>query len=239
MRVRFRRVMLETDRAGEDPTRPVVVELTTKGDLVFHNYDLDTDLAAEELGFEPSDTLSLYRNWERAVLLYGAPAQQRPIPQEFADQLDRVLPRLRQAATEACESSTYREPSSRWVDTAGLGLRFKLIGDANLVHVSVSGEPKKVWHSKFGKRNYPGVALTVLLQTTLRAYITLLNKIPDGVIYDPKKGYWAMAAGIVKVIDRNTAIVKAGKQGRGVSIVDAKALVRKDTEGDWIVQRWL
>jgi hypothetical protein len=47
-----------------DQDELVEVERTEVGKLVFHNYDLDAELAAMELGFEPSDCLTLWRLME-------------------------------------------------------------------------------------------------------------------------------------------------------------------------------
>ena len=41
---------------------PVVIELNSSGWIEFHNFDLDTELAAVELGFRPSNCLLLYQS---------------------------------------------------------------------------------------------------------------------------------------------------------------------------------
>jgi len=41
---------------------PVVIELHPRGWIEFHNFDLDTELAAVELGFQPSNCLLLYQS---------------------------------------------------------------------------------------------------------------------------------------------------------------------------------
>jgi len=47
-----------------EPETPVRVTLEDDGSLFFHDYDLDTDLAAEELGFGDSVCLLAARYWE-------------------------------------------------------------------------------------------------------------------------------------------------------------------------------
>jgi hypothetical protein len=117
--------------------------------------------------------------------------------------------------------------------------KFKLLGVSPTGTESVTGEPEKVWHSTFGKRNYPGTKVEIVLATTVRAYIELLNKIPDGVVYDERKEYWAMAAAIVKSLGKDRLIVKAGRQGRGVAVEDAEALVEQTPpHGHWVVTKW-
>ena len=46
---------------GDD--EPVVMERTADGELVFHGWDLETELAAQELGFQPSACFIVWDAW--------------------------------------------------------------------------------------------------------------------------------------------------------------------------------
>jgi len=246
MRVRFNPTVAEMDCAPLDPADgPVLIELSTKGEIVLHNYDREAEAAAMALGFDPSKCFEVENTWH--LIVYDAIAHpgrceiscNRLLPTAIKKQLLRVGPLIKKAAEQAFEETTYREPSSRWVDTAGMSFELTITGLRRTTDEYVYGAPKKVWHSKFGKRNYPGVAVDLVLRTSVVSYLTLLNKIPGGVVYDPKQDVWCLAAAVVKVIDRNTAVVSAGKQGRGVAVESLKALVQKAADGNWVVQRWL
>ena len=66
-----RRLTLPTDKSrsskfyeidcGDD--EPVVMERRDDGELVFHGWDLETELAAQELGFQPSAAFVVWDAW--------------------------------------------------------------------------------------------------------------------------------------------------------------------------------
>jgi len=245
MRVRYKRIVVPMHCPEEGMADTALLELTTKGEMVLHGYDRDVDIAAEALGLPVSPCFIIEQQWDVIIVdSIARPQSMRSsyfevLPQKVMQELLRVGPRIKEAAEEAYYESTYREPSSRWVDRAGMSFKSELFGPRSAVQTSVSGTPEKVWHSKYGKRQYSGVAVRVTLVTTVPAYITLLNKIPHGVVFDPKSKTWCMAASIVKVIDRNSVVVVAGKQGRGVAVDSRRALVQKGSDGSWVVKKWL
>jgi hypothetical protein len=51
---------------------PVTIERTAEGEFFFHNFDLDAELAAQELGFEPSLCWFLWQTYDAKGSLEGA-----------------------------------------------------------------------------------------------------------------------------------------------------------------------
>jgi hypothetical protein len=243
MRVRFRRIVVSMDCFYQDP--PVLLEVTTKGELVLHNYDRDTEIAAEALGLDPSRCYEIENQWGAIVVysiarrLYMKKTYASLLPKEVMRELLRVGPLIKEAAESAFRKTTYRKPSSRWIDRAGMSFSPEFFGPRAAVPPSVLTRSNKVWHSKYKKCRYPGIATRLDFSTTVPIYITLLNKIPEGVVYDPRQDVWCMAAGIVEVVNRDNVIVVAGKQGRGVAVDSRNALVQKGSDGSWVVKKWL
>ena len=252
MRVLFHPTTVPMDCEPLDPDEgPVLLKLTSKGDLVFHNWDSDSDEVLEALGLHEETSLCYRIHKNSSPILWFAINESSLfksgigslVPQEIMKQLLKTGKRLKKAATRAFDKTNYRSSSTKWVDSAGttFKIEFMILGASqkNAEFTSVEGLPETVWHSKYGKRQYPGKTLEVKIKTSPKLYIELLNKIPDGVIYDPKKDIWCLAAAIIEIIERNSMIVIAGQQGRGLSINRRAALVNKDEDGDWFVKRWL
>lgn len=247
MRTFFKRTFVEIDCLPLDDSKPVVAELTSKGELILHNYDEESEIIAAEMGFGVG-CLTLGEEWENFIKRLFGPgeANEDIIPKSFMIQAERVSKKIRETAQGAFELSGYREPSSKWVDRAGVAFRL-FIDSIYPENVSVIGTPVKVFHSSYRKRNYPGTLLRLNLTTSLVGYIQLLNKIPDGVIYDPKSDTFCIAAGIDRVISKDKLVVFAGKQGRGVSVDNrtaiAEKVIRHSSDGlpitVWVVSRWM
>ena len=245
MRVFYKHTVVPIDCVSQDRETPVLFEVTTKGEFVLHNYDHEIDLVLEAFEANTSRCYAITRQWDEIIVdSIAKPSVMRRyyakiLPQKVMQDLLRVGSLLKEAAYSAFKETTYRQPSSKWVDRAGMSFKSEFFGPSAVIKPSVSATPKKAFHSKYKHRQYPGVAVCVRLTTTVPAYITMLNKIPEGVVFDHKQDCWCMTAGIVDVVDRNSTIVVAGKQGRGVAVDSRNALVQRGADGTWTVKKWL
>jgi len=94
-----------------DSDDPVRLEILDTGEVVFHNFDLEVELAAQELGFAPSDC---YVVWY--VTRYMVP-QGYPPPFPVSQRLYRVDREVRSLDTALMEYATLGDPDSdfyRW-----------------------------------------------------------------------------------------------------------------------------
>lgn len=244
MRVRFKPTIAPVDCVPLDSDEgPVLLKLTTKGQMELYNWAEEADLVFMGFGDEPP-CFKIIKIWDNLIIdsierPSALPKYAKWIPLAIRKELKRTGPRIKKAMKDAFNRTTYRQPSSRYVDTAGLFFRFEIMGVDPTGEEYIGAHQATAWHSKTGKIKYPGQSLTIILHTSVGAYITLLNKIPDGVIYDPKTETWCLVAAIVKVINKNTAIVASAKQGRGLAVIPQNARVEKDSDGDWVVKKWL
>jgi hypothetical protein len=211
---------------------------------------------AHTITLMPSGRLKLNNHNEQTVEAFMAFGAKKPrcldirdafysgdvgaLPPELAGALHATLQRLRKAAHEALESADYREPSERWVDRAGTDYDIKVTASPSLE--TIYTEAEAVWHSKFGKRKYPGTALTIYMMTSVPAYIEVLRYMPKGLAY--LKDGTALAVVAIRKVNRvkrkvDSLVALVGKQGRGLHMMGREALLRRDDEGDWVVKKWL
>lgn len=256
MRVFFKTGFIEMPQCPSvDEARPVVVKLNKKGVIELLNYDYEVINIYKRLGIS-LDGISLSKcdklksswscylkdiiNQHRDYRFYvdGFDSVEEL---EFINLLEknahRVANSFKKTAVSALEISGYRKPSTTWVDEAGAFIRFR-IRDVSQIYKdygSVIGKTSTVWHPT---KVYSGTLLQITIVTTVEGYITMLNKIPSGLIYDPKKDMFCIVASICDVINKNKIIVNAGKQSRGLSITTRNALVEKSKTGDWLVKKW-
>jgi hypothetical protein len=84
--------------------------------------------------------------------------------------------------------------------------------------------------------------MTINLYLSFPGYLEVLRYMPDGIAYTKDgKGLVVIAIRKVNRVNRKVDSLEAlvGKQGRGLAINGAMALLRKNTDGRWVVKRWL
>jgi hypothetical protein len=223
----FEKRTFEVECGGETHT----LTLLPSGHLRVNDHDLDMVAAFTAFGATKPRCVEVLDAYHGSM-----PAR---LPPELAFAIMAAESRLGRTAEAALEKADYRAPSQRWVDRAGLEFNVKKTppGDERL-----ETEVTTIWHSKFGKRKYPGKLVEVRVYLSFPGYIEVLRYIPDGLAYT-KRGNAVFVVAIRKVhrvkrrVDSLEAIV--GKQGRGLSVVEARALLKKDEHGRWVVKRWL
>ena len=155
-----------------------------------------------------------------------------PLQQE----VNRVRNVLIDAALAALKGSSYRRPSIKWCRRA------KATYSVEVTHPpgksSLTSDIQTVWD----KRGYPGKKHELTLRLSLPDYIEVLKLIPSGLAYT-RDGKAILVVRITQVnrVKRQMTSLHAivGRQGRGLDVYEAEALLVKDEDGDWVVKKWL
>jgi hypothetical protein len=147
--------------------------------------------------------------------------------------------RLNMALSRALVAGTYREGTSRWVNCESI-----VSAHASWVEVAphVTGESKVVRHPKHWEWQALDLRLIGVVHPV--GYARVLRAIPTGLV----DGHVVVAlvdGGIhgqqphVRGRRPGDLLVRAGKQSRGLTVVTATALVRRDSDGSWHIVRWV
>jgi hypothetical protein len=242
MSIRFQPIVAPIDCQGEDETEPVVLELTTRGDLMFHNWDRDADLAAVELGFDIRELpcLALEESWyalfddESHRPLRLPPAQS--VPDELYGHALEMKDELRERARSAIENSDYRRPEPRYKPFRKQHPEIVFEGLNPTGYERVTAQLGSVL-AEIGSAVPTIQILYFSLETTVQAYMDVLDFIPSGLVWDGQQRL--VVAAIDDVINAKTLIVMAGKQGHSYEVETRRALVRQFDHDDWLVEKWL
>lgn len=144
----------------------------------------------------------------------------------------------------ALESTDYNEARSRL--SIATTQRTVHVSDVDPVPVppTVWGVPERMVDKR---RDLTTRRLNILGATTVGAWCALTARVPGGIVYDRGRRRLAVAllctggAQLASARDRHgDLVVAAGRQGRGLEVATAPALVRRHAwTGDWRVVRWL
>ena len=234
--LRFENIVFTMNDCPEcDEDTPVVCELTPRGDLVLHNYDLEADEAAAALGFDPSRCMLLEQLWEDAFD-DTTPTELGSLPELLEVEAVRMLEEMGSAIARMLVGSTYSRDRQ--------GVDFVLIGLYQTGSESVNGqvvaEEKWAWSSRGGSRfNY---RLRLKLKTTVQAAIDVFRFIPTGLVLDEEAKTNVVVVAIDEVISDQTMFVRAGRQQRSRGAVETKrAIVERSSplRNEWLIKEWL
>lgn len=189
-------------------------------------HDVDLERALGALGGEMSECVTTLDDWEAGRV--------RHLTAELQIKMHEAYRPLLAKAEEALELADYRRPSDRWVDRAGTKT-LAIIVPPGREHFS--SETSKAWHSKSGKRKYPGTKLELVIYISIPSYKKVLRVFKDGLVRD-KKGNDVAVVAIVNKNKDGTLQVVAGKQLLGFSIAAEHAIVVPTDDG-YALKRWL
>jgi len=222
MAVRFENIFVETDGAKEDEDSPLVVELTIRGDLVFHNWDYELDLAVAELGFEPSTPLILEQSWydlkqHTSYELSGEGAH-------LIHERTRVIEELREIGLQALAMASFNRPPG-W-DTKGL-----CDTQVHIFSVSPTDNDRVLILLNYAR----------VLQISVQNYMDVVNLIPDGIVFDVLGGRRLVAVAIETIVQKGVMVARVGRPiNGGTNVVTTRAMIQWDKDaGYWTVRDWL
>ena len=248
--IRFNKIAVQLPCPGVDPAEPVYAELTARGDLVFHNWDREADLAALELGFKVEDLpcLALEENY---YLLFEddhtlADLTLHQACHAFYAEALRVKAQLRQRGEAALENSGYGGPPAPVVieqqPLSGERLRYVWFEGLNPTgQEAVTGGVKKL----FSVGVQVVASLAINIHTTVQSYMDVLRFIPSGLVLEKgRKWGWnrrILVAAIDKVLAPDKLFVVAGRQLPDQRIESRRALVTLShpSKQKWRVEKWL
>jgi len=247
--VRFKQQVVPVD-CGDGEV--VQVELLSHGDLVFHGWDREADLAAVELGFDVDDLpcLALERDW------YASFEQVRRtdlrIPPRLKLERNRVVTALGKKAWRAVSATTYDQPAMHGLSITSRNYRVPdhrvhLFGLHPTGEEAVVGKQSTVWAvQKDGGDRKRLRFVNLLLESPIQSYMKVLDYIYDGVVLDDKGRKILVAS--AKYFDKNHLYAVVGRQanargrrGRAAGRVTSElALLRRHGPwGSWRVENWL
>ena len=239
MGISFRRVQVALACAEEDDYGPTVVQLTPRGDLVFHNWDRESDLIAEEMGFGTSSCLHLYRYWDSLHEMLHWPGDRESV-EPLLDELRRVSDLLNAEGVQALSNASYGHPSGWSRDPEHNIVQFNGMGPSDRGIVS------SVEYDDAGLHPEMGITRPVfnrIITTTLQAYMDVLNMIPSGLVLeiDPPETRSLAVAAVEEVLQPEAMVVLVGRTPHPFGGIETwRAIVVWDEESDlWLVDRWL
>ena len=219
MAIGFENVQVVLDCAKIDENKPVIASLTPRGDIVFTNWDRESDLIAEEMGFGTSPCLLLEDNWDS--FNYEYPEEIFPLVNERF----RIAEILRDKAFYALSNADY------------------------LPRVENTPDPYcKIYFSSMSSKHYGEVRIKTFLnsyqhrfiETSIQDYLDVLNIIPNGLVRDknPSEKMLAVAA-IDKLMGRRIVTVFAGRVGRHIGETWRGIAIFDEDSNEWSIDQWI
>lgn len=241
--LRFQNIVFSIDDCPAlDESEPVVAELTSRGDLVIHNYDRDVDNAALALGMEPEDLpcMLLEEKWEEIVGL-GQLQLLHNLPIKIRAEALRVIGEITRSGKRALKLADYSSPS-RGKESAGYDARRVHLRGLNPVDEDfVVGQVQRMTiHSGIHSMKTV-VSLAIDMYVTIQGYMDVQNLIRDGVITDQKRKRLAVVS-IEEIFDDDRMAVRVGHQGRDLKITTRTAIIErvgKLKKKTWQLVMWL
>jgi hypothetical protein len=218
------RIVATTQIACSGENHTLLVDANGKLILPDHDVDLERSLAA--LGAELPACIVMLDHWKAERY------QELTLPLRQA--VFRVNKRYIDKLRTAIDLADYRKPSTRWVDRAGVEVTISLAS----WRPSIDGESQKVWDTK---RSYSGTFLDIKVRLVLSRYRYMLKTFKNGLIRDAKGKDWVVLSMRKEKKGSPNLFVRAGRQGRGLSIFTAQALAvpDKDAPNGYILKKWL
>ena len=220
MAIGFENVQVVLDCAKIDENEPVIASLTPRGDIVFTNWDRESDLIAEEMGFDTSPCLVLEENWDSFNWNEYSEDILPLIKERF-----RVADILRNKAVYALRNADY------------------------LPRVENPPDPYcRIYFSSMSSGHYGQVRVTTFLdffqhrfiETSIQDYLDVLSITPTGLVRDkyPSEKMLAVAA-IDKLMGRRTATVFAGRVGRHIGETWRGIAIFDEDSDEWSIDQWI
>jgi len=253
MTIRFKEIVLPVDCARLDEREDVLVELTSRGDLVFHNFDRETAISAVELGFSADEIpcLFLEQNWEHLFKTtcstpyevnkpwrIDAKFIENSFPYDLKMEAKRVRKNICKKALATIEKARYNTPSSISTFTTSTRTIISITGLNPSGREVIGAEVDRVWGSAdFAIHR----AMRIEMFLTIQSYMDVQNLIQDGLIIDRFSKTRAVVVAIDEVIGDSKMIVRAGRQLNNMAIKTVQVLIERENTRNkkWSVVSWL
>lgn len=226
-----------------------MVELTTRGDLVFHNWDRETDLAMSEIGFDIKEMpcLFLEDHWEKVFWAWPSETEQDAIsllPKPIRAEARRILSILTEKALDILHSSTYLRPTSSGPHgPLTTDYNFKLIGVNPTGGEVIKGATEDNFVDYGDRIDVTARKLIIHFYTSVQSMLDVLSFIPSGLVTEKNGDRRFVVVSIERRIDDDNLVARVGFQGKAkYNIWTELALIERYQNRkhlDWRVKEWM
>jgi hypothetical protein len=242
--IQFRNIVFSVNGCPAlDESEPVFAEITSRGDMVIHNYDRSAVQAVLALGLNPEHVpcVALQQTW-RMVIDQNRLELINRLPIPLQEEAQRIFSKINVAANKSLDKSNYDEFFHECRENTKQVEHFVKVTGLNPTGLEqIIGHVASFVMQTPGRRDRHYPVLKIYMSITIQGYMDVLNMIQDGLISD-QRNKQMVVVGIDDVLNNDRMIVRVGHQGRDMSVSTRSAIISRRgplKKLNWKLETWL